>query len=94
MRGYGRCVLPPPRPETNASGRGTSLLFCGDVEANTGPPPPDWGEDDYAVLPDLLLEACARLGVVPVRDAFSTPTNRRFPAFWSKAEDAFAQAWG
>jgi len=28
-----------------------------------------------------------------VRDAFATPTNRRFPAFWSKAEDAFAQVW-
>jgi len=28
-----------------------------------------------------------------MRDAFATPTNRRFPAFWSKAENAFAQSW-
>jgi len=25
-------------------------------------------------------------------DAFATPTNRRCPAFWSQAEDAFAHA--
>jgi len=28
-----------------------------------------------------------------MRDAFATPTNRRFSAFWTKGEDAFAQAW-
>jgi len=64
-----------------------------DVEANPGPPPPDWGEVDHAVLPDLVREACSRLGIAPVRDAFATATNCRFPAFWSKAEGAFAQAW-
>jgi len=68
-------------------------MSCGDVGANPGPPLPDWGEEDFAVLPDLVQEACSRLGVVPVRDAFATPTNRRFPAFWNKAEDTFAQAW-
>jgi len=46
MRGYGRCVLSPPRPETPATGGGTSLMSCGDVEASPGPPPPDWGEED------------------------------------------------
>jgi len=76
-----------------SSGRGASLLSCGDVDFNSGPPPPDWGEEDYAVLPNLVQEACSRLGIDPVRDAFATPTNRRFPAFWSKAEDAFAHAW-
>jgi len=25
--------------------------------------------------------------------AWTSPTNRRFPTFWTKAEDAFAQAW-
>jgi len=64
-----------------ATGRGASLHSCGD-----GLPP------DYAVLPDLVQEACSRLGIAPVRDAFATPTNCRFPAFRSKAEDAFAQA--
>jgi len=71
---------------------GNSLLSCRDVEANPGPQFPDWGRQDYAFLPDLVQEACSRLGVVPVRDAFATPTNRRFPAFSTKAEDAFAQA--
>jgi len=63
------------------------------MEASPGPPPTDWGEEDCAVLPDLVLEACGRLGIGPVRDAFATPTNRRFSAFWTKEEDAFAQAW-
>jgi len=53
------------------------------VEANPGPPPPDWGDEDYAVLPDLLQGACPRLGIAPVRDGFATPTNRRFPALWA-----------
>jgi len=93
MRGYGRCVLSPPQTETPATGRGTFLLSSGDVKENPGPPPPGWGEEDYAVLSDLLLEACARLGIVPLSNDFATPTNRCFPAFWTKAEDAFAQAW-
>jgi len=80
-------VTPP------ATGRGASLLSCWDVEANPGPPPTDWGEGDYAVLPDLVQEACSRLAIAPVRDAFVTPTNCRSLAFWSRAEDAFAQPW-
>jgi len=91
-RDHGRCVSCPARLGTLSSDRGASLLSCGDVEANPGPPPPDWGEEDYAVLPDLVQEACSRLGIAPVRDAFATPTNRRFPAFWSKAEKAFTQS--
>jgi len=58
-----------------------------------GPATPGLGEEDYAVLPDMVQEACFRLCIAPTRDAFATPTNRRFPAFWSKAEDAFAQSW-
>jgi len=68
-------------------------MSCGDLETNQGPATPDCGEEDYAVLPDLVLEACVKLGIAPVCDAFATPTNRRFPAFWTKADDAFAQAW-
>jgi len=89
----GRCVSCPARLGSHPNGRGASLLSCGDVEANPGPPTPDWGEEDNAVQPDLVREACSRLGIAPVRDAFATATNCRFPAFWSKAEDAFAQAW-
>jgi len=77
----------PARLGYHSTCRGASLLSCGDVEANPGPPPPDWGEEDYAVLPDLVQEACYRLGIAPVRDAFATPTNCRFAAFWSKPED-------
>jgi len=92
-RHHGRCASCPARLGTRSPGRGASLLSRGDVEANPGPPPPDWGEETYAVLPDLVLEACSRLCIGPTRDAFATPTNRRFPAFRSKAEDAFAQPW-
>jgi len=60
-------------------------LSCGDVEANPGPPLPDWGVEDYAVLPDLVQEACSRLCVFPVRDAFVTHTNFRFLSFWTNA---------
>jgi len=92
-RYHGRCASCPARLGTHSSGRGASLLSCGDVESNPSPPPPDCGEKDYAVLPDLVLEACSRLGIASTRDDFTTPTNRRFPAVWSKAEDAFAQSW-
>jgi len=88
-----RPALPPPRPPRAVGLGGNGWRLGWDGEANPGPPAPEWGEEDYAVLPDLVLEACARLRVVPVRDAFATPTNRSFPAFWTKAEDAFAQAW-
>jgi len=88
-----RCAWCPAPMDSHSTGRGASILSCGDVEANPGPPLPDWGEEDYAILPDPLQEACSRLGSAPVRDAFATPTNRPFPAFWSKAEDAFSQAW-
>jgi len=91
---HGRCVSCPARLGSHSSGRGASLKSCGYVEANPGPPTPDWGGEDYAVLPDLVQEACSRLGIAPVREAFTTPTNRRFPAFLTKADDAFAQAWG
>jgi len=90
---HGRCVSCPARLGSQSTGREASLFSFGDVEANPGPPNPDWGEEDYAVLPDLVQEAFPRLGIAPVRDAFATPTNRRFPAFWTKAEDAFDQAW-
>jgi len=48
-----------------------------DVEANPGPPLTGWGEEDYAVVPDLMAEACGRLGICPLRDAFATPANHR-----------------
>jgi len=37
------------------------------------------------VLPDLVQEARGRTGVAAVH-------NNRFPDFWTKADDAFAQA--
>jgi len=83
----------PARLDHPASGRGASLLSCGDVEADPGPPPADWGEEDYAVVPDLVTEACGRLGISPVRDAFATPANHRFPAYWTREVYAFAQPW-
>jgi len=82
----------PARLGFHTSGKGASLLSCGDVEANPGTPLPDWGEEYYAVLHDLVQEACSRLGIAPVRDAFATPNSRRLPAFWTKSDDAFAQA--
>lgn len=83
----------PARAGSPATGW-APLRSCEDVEANPGQPPPNMGEEYNAVLPDMVVEACARLGIAaPVRDAFATPTSHRFPAFWSKADDAFAQAW-
>jgi len=55
-----------------------------------GPPPTDWGEEDYAVVPELVAEACGRLGISPIRDAFATPANPRFPVYWTREDDAFA----
>jgi len=93
IRCHGRCVSCPARLGSHSTGRGASLLSCGDVEANPGTPFTDWGEGDNAVLPDLVQKTCGLLGITPVLDAFATPIKRRFPAFWTKAEDAFAQAW-
>jgi len=45
------------------------------------------------MVPDLVAEACSRLGISPVWDAFSKPANFRFPAYWKRGDDAFAQAW-
>jgi len=46
-RGFPRTRKTPPerfpRVTPPATGRGASLLSCGDVEANPGPPPKDWG---------------------------------------------------
>jgi len=73
--------------------RGVLLLSCGDLEGNPGPPATYWGEGDNAVVPELVSEACGRLGISPVRDAFATPANHRFPAYWTREDDAFAQSW-
>jgi len=51
-----------------------------------------WNRQYYTWRRILHRLAVVR-GLDPVRDAFPTPTNRRFPAFWPKAEDAFGQAW-
>jgi len=45
------------------------------------------------VVPDLVVEACGRLGISAVRDAFASPANHRFPAYWTREDDAFAQLW-
>jgi len=45
------------------------------------------------VVPELAVEACGHLGISPVRDAFATPTNHRFRAFWTREDDAFSQLW-
>jgi len=49
--------------------------------------------EDYAVVPELVAEACGCLGISPIRDAFVTPANHRFPAYWTREDDAFAQPW-
>jgi len=92
IRCHGRCGSCPARLGSHPAGKGAWLLSCGDVEDKPGPPLPDWGEEDNAFLTDLVQEACARLGIAPVRNDFASPTNRRFPALWAKAQDAFAQA--
>jgi len=60
---------------------------------NQGPPPTDWVEEDYAMVPDLVAEACGYLGISPVRDAFATPAYHRFSAYWTREDEAFAQSW-
>jgi len=88
---HGRCRSCPARLDHPPIGRGASLLSCGEVAANPGPPPTDWGEEDYTVVPDLVAEACGRLGDSPVREAFAAPANHRFPSYWTKEDDAFGQ---
>jgi len=45
------------------------------------------------VVPELVAEACGRLGISPARDAFASPANHLFPAYWTREDDAFAQPW-
>jgi len=48
------------------------------------------------VVPELVAEAGGMWPPVHfrvVRDAFATPANQRFPAYWTKEDDAFAQPW-
>jgi len=54
---HGRSRSCPARLDHPASGRGASLLSCGDVEANPGPPPAEWGEEDYAIITLLSYSA-------------------------------------
>jgi len=63
------------------------------VEVNPGPPPTDLGDKDYAAVQELVAEVCGRLGISTVRDAFATPANQGFPAYWTREDDAFAQPW-
>jgi len=42
-------------------------------------------------VPDLVVEAYGRQSIAPVSDAFATPATHRFPAYWTKKYDAFAQ---
>lgn len=44
------------------------------------------------MVPDMGVEACGRLGIAPVREAFATPANNRFSVYWTKEDDAFAQS--
>jgi len=39
------------------------------------------------VVPDLVEEACGRLDISSVRDAFATPANHRFPSYWTKEDE-------
>jgi len=63
------------------------------VEAKPGPPPLDLVQEDYAIVPDLVAEACDHLGISLVRDAFATAANHRSPAYWTRENDAFTQSW-
>jgi len=45
------------------------------------------------VVPEVVAEACGRLGIFPVRHAFATPANHRFPAYWTREDDALALSW-
>jgi len=83
-RAHGRCRSCKARLDPPTTACGASLLSCGDVGANPGPPPTDWDEEDYAVVPDLVAEAYGRLGISPVRDAFAKPANHRLPSYWTR----------
>jgi len=93
FQGQGRPPKKFLRVTPPVTGRGASLLSCGDVEANPRRPPTDRREEDYVVVPDLVEVACGRLSLFPVRDAFATPENHRFSSYWTEEEDAFAQQW-
>jgi len=90
-RAHWRCRSCPACLDPPTTARGSSLLSCGDLEANPGPPPTDWGDEEYAVVPDLVVEACGRLENPPVRNAFATPANHCLTAYWTREDDAFAQ---
>jgi len=85
-------IVPRPLGTPNLRPRRLNTVLW-DVEPNPGPPTTDWGEEDNSVVPDLVAEACGRLGISPVRDAFATPANHRFPAYLTREDDAFAQPW-
>jgi len=93
-RGHESIMLSPGRVGSHGTGTGGVTLVLRRPGGQSGPAVgPGLGEEDNAVLPDLVREACGSLVVALVRGAFATPTNHRFPAFWTKADDAFARAW-
>jgi hypothetical protein len=53
-----------------------------------------WRTDDYAVRNDLVQHVIDHFGgTIPSIDAFASEKNKRFPRFWDKHADAFAQDW-
>jgi len=75
--------LRPGRLATVLRGRG----------AQPGPTARGLGRGGLRGSPGLGDRGLWPLGHSPVRDAFATPANHRFQAYWTRADDAFAQPW-
>ena len=56
--------------------------------------PKSWKTNDYAVKKELVKKIITEFGIEePEVDAFATMENRRFPRYWDRRKDAFAQNW-
>jgi len=83
-------ALHVPTPLKGAAPPSFPVLTRRPLQAHS---PTVWGEEDYAVVPDLVEEARGCLGISSVLDAFATPENIRFKAYCTREDDAFSQSW-
>ena len=78
----------------NWLGGDRSLVDIPIANVTMAPKTSKWRTDDYAVRNDLVQHVIDHFGgTIPSIDAFASEKNKRFPRFWDKHADAFAQDW-
>ena len=84
---------PTAHPSSTRAGPNDGCCLHQPVEEQPGLPE-GWKTHDYAVKEGIVRQIIKEFGIEdPDVDAFATIENRRFPRYWDRQMDAFAQDW-